>query len=382
MGSSPGRSAFGGYVSTPPYTLLDSIPLYGLDTDLFGTDVAGAGSIANNLDASAVELAVTAAAPDYAMLRSHEHYRYQAGKGQRIIQSLWMDQVCPAGQVRRWGLYDEGDGVFFEEREGGVLYGICRSSTSGAPVEREIALATGADTTKGNIYEISFQWLGVGSVTFMINGRGVGSFDNAGQLSVPYMKTAYLQASAEVVNTGAAAVGQMNMICNHIRSEGGEVPPSKTFAARNSAPVSPAGTLIPALSIRLATLFKTVENRVVAFPTYAQGAVDGSGSQRMEVDIYLNAALTGAAWTAADAESAVEYDETATALTGGTLVGTITTATSEERILVDLRDVFNINKRALNQKAFSAGSDILTIAVKSLAGSPSITASLGWDEVR
>lgn len=374
-------SAFGGLVTTPPFTLLDAIPTYGIDPDVFGTETATGGTVTGEPDTASIALTVTGASGSRACLRTHESFRYQAGKGGNVKTSNWSTEDVPAGQVRRWGYFDDNDGLFFEARSTGIRC-VVRSSTSGSVVERAQDIHVPVTQDRGTIYEISFQWLGVGDVDFLVNGLGVSRFLHASRFPAPYMKTAMLPMCHEVENESASSAGTLNVICNHVASEGGQAPPQSTYAADQPSAVALSGTPKPILTIAPSTLYKGEHNRALIYPSRLFASVQGSGSQRAKVTLILNATLNASTWTAADVNSAVEYNTDATTISGGTLIREWITSSSEESIEARLIDIFAITRRSLKNLAFGAGRDTLTIQAEALSGSPDIAASLGWGEVR
>lgn len=371
------RSAFGGLITSAPYTLIDSIPLYGItDGYLFGGQGVGAGALTDDLDTSSSQLSVSGASGDSYEIRTHEDFRYQAGKGTRCIMTAWASINCPAGQVRRWGLYDDNDGVFFEEREDG-LYAVIRSSTSGSPVDTAQAIGTPVDTRYGNIYSISFQWLGVGRVDFLINQEPVASILHANTLAGPYMKTAFLPVSAEIANTASSTAADLHIICSHVRSEGGQNPPLRTYGAFNTSVKAVSGSAIPILSVRLAQTINTVPNRSLVFPKIATATVNGG---RCIVVPVMNATLTGASWTAVGNGSGCERDVAATASTGGIPLVAKSSDSNSGIFEVDLKDAFGVGLRSLKRRAFTGTSDILTLMGYQIGGTPDVLASILWGE--
>lgn len=371
------RSAFGGLITSAPYTLIDSIPLYGItDGYLFGGQGVGAGALTDDLDTSSSQLSVSGASGDSYEIRTHEDFRYQAGKGTRCIMTAWASINCPAGQVRRWGLYDDNDGVFFEEREDG-LYAVIRSSTSGSPVDTAQAIGTPVDTRYGNIYSISFQWLGVGRVDFLINQEPVASILHANTLAGPYMKTAFLPVSAEIVNTASSTAADLHIICSHVRSEGGQTPPLRTFGAFATTPTLVGGSATPLLSVRLASTINTVPNRSLVYPSTATATVTGG---RAIVVPVVNATLTGASWASPVTGSGVETDVAATSATGGTPLIAKSSNTTSGQFEIDLRTAFGVGLRSLKRQAFTGTSDVLTLMGYSVSGAPDALAALQWGE--
>lgn len=389
-------SAFGELRSSQPYTLIDLISQYGRSTSRTASSVANGGTVADVTAQSAFRLAVTAAAASAARVRTNEWFRYQSGRGQRISLSLYHSDVGKANQTRNWGYFDDEDGLGFR-LTGTTLSVFRRSSTSGAPVETVVSQAQWngdrmdgttqsglvLDITKGNIYEIQFQWLGVGVVRFFINGVLVHEMSHPNLLAVPYMKTADLPLTWEVINTGASEVASMTVVCGNVTVESGEEPPLFT----HSHVVGPVSTTDanekPVFSIRLASLINGVDNREIVLPDAL--AVDNSATVAQSTAIIIvrqNATLTNATFASAHGgESGVEIDTAATAVSGGEVVARFAVPITDSRTL-DFSRYFRRNAKKLLRNAYTGVSDTLTISVqRQTAQNTTVSVTLVWNEV-
>ena len=143
-----------------------------------------------------------------------------------------------ANSHQRIGLFDDQNGVFFDQVDG-VLGVTIRSYTTGTAVDTHITEAswnidkmdgTGVsgvtiDTTKTNIFIIDLQWLGVGRVRFGFDIDGMifwcHEVNNANTRNVVYMSTPRLPIRYEVENTGASsALDDFRQICSTAIAEG------------------------------------------------------------------------------------------------------------------------------------------------------------------
>lgn len=374
------QSAFGEQRTASPYTLLDLVSKYGRDPRALDTQVVGGGAVADVTNESAVRLSVTGASGDATRLRTNVYWRYQAGRGQRILQTLYLsaNAGASANQAVRWGYFDTNDGLFWQ-RSGGVVSFCRRTSTSGVPVDNCAAVTiAGVDFTKGNIYEIGFQWLGVGIVRAWWNGVLIMTLNNPNTIGAPYMKTADLPLSWEIVNTGAADAAALTMICANVTAEGGQDAPEFGFAIDRAAALTVSTTPIPVLSISLAATFNGVDNRMVVLP---KKAIAGNANQPAWVGVYLNPTLTGPAWVSAGAGSGVLYDVTATATTGGLLVGACYLSSATDKCEIDLQQIFHNNARRMRRSAFAGTSDILSVvSYRTSTVDAVVRASLKWTE--
>lgn len=388
------QSAFGELRVASNYTLADLINKYEIDTNEFSTSTATGGTVTHVANQSAINLAVTGSNGSTARLRTNTFYRYQAGKGLLIKQTVYHADTGQSNQVRRWGFFDDNDGIFWQ-LSGTTFSVVKRSSTSGAPVEVTVAQASfnndilngsGAsginlDLTKGNIFEIKLQWLGVGSVQFFVNGYLVHTMSHANTLAVPYMKTAQLPIGFDVINTGVSTGSSMTSICSSVIAEGGTIPPHFTYSAFNATPIVVTTTERPVLTIRPKATYNSIENRMLVLPNTFSIGTEGA---RISFRLVYNGTLTGASYTSVATTSGTEFDVAATALSGGETIYYGFLGQSNDAVnTINLSQIFGALERKLRRNGFTSTTDTLTVmAVNELSGSTNVRAGLIFDEIR
>ena len=114
--------------------------------------------------------------------------RYQPNRGHRFSTALW----CPsktADGIREWGLGTDENRALFRLKPDGKLYAVLRSNNI-QTYEAEIDTSgiAGFDVEKGNVYDIQFQWRGVGNYYFYINLQLVHTVANLGTLTALSIK--------------------------------------------------------------------------------------------------------------------------------------------------------------------------------------------------
>lgn len=393
-------SAFGNLRTAPPYTLFDAVNKYELDTNMYATKTAGAGAVAHNYNLSCLTLTVTDASGDSAEIRSKSHFRYQAGKGLRVLLTGFHSDTGQTNQVRTWGFLNATDGLYWQ-LSGTDLSIVRLTSTSGSPVPNAVAQAdwnqdpldgTGPsgvtlDLTKGNIYEISLQWLGVGVVTFYINGIKVHVMNHPNTLAAPYMRTAQLPIGWKIINNDASAAGTMYFVCSSVIAEGGDEPPTLTFAASSSVDVAVSTTELGLMAIRPTVDYPSSSSPGTKpfhgelFPTYCNAIQVGG---RARVNIYLNPTVVATDWKTCGSTSAAEYSANITSFSGGELVATffLPDGTSDYRE-IDLEHMFGEHKRKLRFEELNSTRDVVLVtAVKAAGGSTAMRASVAWREMK
>ena len=129
------------------------------------------------------------------------------------------------------------------------------------------------------------------------------------------MTTAILPIRYEIEATAAIATGAtMKQICSTVISEGGyEQKSALSWARRTSALTGVTTTFVPLVSIQL----KSTALGAVVIPSVFRAIPIGSVLD-YEVALVKNPTLTGASFTSNTTN--VDFDTTASAMTGGTII--------------------------------------------------------------
>jgi hypothetical protein len=289
----------------------------------------------------------------------------------------------PTANIRqRVGYFNTQNGVFFQAN-GTTLSMVLRSNslpTPGTPSDaRTVNQAnwngdkldgTGPsgltlDPSKTQIFWCDFEWLGVGSVRtgFVINGQYIicHTFNNANEIGSVYMTTAILPVRYEIRNLSNLVTASMKQICSTVMSEGGYEQYSPSHLARRTTKLANIQlTFKPIVSIRLASTALgavVVPGRMQVLPIT---------SQSYEVALFFNSTLTGASWSAVDTDPNVEFDTSATAMTGGTLVQTDYVTASGSGGVQPLVDPSGYNWALQLGSSLAGASDVLTLAIRTV----------------
>ena len=147
------------------------------DIEVLNADSTGATSVNG-------ALVVNTSGLTSVTVNSRRHPRYQPNRGH-----LWSSALILPGKlldgVRDFGLFDGHNGVFFRLKSDGNLYAVLRSG--GVETHEELITIPdtfiGFDVEKGNIYDIRFQWRGVGNYFFYIGNPATGASELVHQIS-------------------------------------------------------------------------------------------------------------------------------------------------------------------------------------------------------
>lgn len=218
------------------------------------------GVVAPTTNCTSVDgaLCVTAGATlnDDTYLRSYRNPRYEPNRGSIYSTAGWI--VNPTAlMTREFGTFTAESGVFFKLKSGGTLVGVVRTTTSGGgTVDDEITLniPAGVDLSKGNVFDIQYQWRGVGNYKFFLNLQEVGNSNYLGTLTQLSMFNPALPVAWNSINLGDN--DPMYFGCVDVTSEGGKNN-GKTYGSvsidNQSGQVAIAGWNVPIIAIRSKT---------------------------------------------------------------------------------------------------------------------------------
>lgn len=374
--------AFGRQRVSQPYTIFDSQNRYAADNQ-FDVATTGTGTTTFLPNEASVQMTVTSGGVGSVIRQSYRSFPYQPGKSLLILATFVMDSSTSTNLTQQVGYYNAQNGVFFK-RTGSTNSFVLRSYVTGSISDtRTVNQAdwngdkldgTGAsgytlDTSKAQILWMDFEWLGVGSVRcgFIINGEYIvcHTFKNANEIANVYMTTAILPIRYEIVTVTSAVAASMKAICSSVISEGGYEQYSPGHVARRTTALTGISTtFVPLVSIRLAS------SRLGAIVLPQRVQVLPTTSQNYEVALVKNATLTGASWVTHPTDSNVEYDISATAITGGTIVQTDYVTSSGAGGTNILADPSGYNWGNQIGASISGVSDIFTIQIRTITTPP------------
>jgi len=366
--------------------------------DLFTDGIANGGAINYDFPSSETRLVTTMVNGSSAIRTSNRYHYYQPGVGNLIINTLALNDNGTANNVRRWGYFDDFNGLFWE-LDGTTLNVVMRSNTTGVVVEQRISktLWNGdkldglgmsgfdIDLSKANFFFIDFAWLGVGAVRFGVmspdGSRWIAhTFQNAGNNPGAYMAVPSMPIRFENFNVGPTAGNSfLKLICTAVYAE------SKTDYTfwrfsdiENVTPITVGAADTPLISMRpKPTLYSDI-NRVGLYPETVSVYVSGGP---IRITIIDDATLTGASWDI-DGEGTALGDNTATALTGGSRFKSWYLDPGCHNI--DLSSVYETNDEGYHVLADGSDTYIFTLTAMKLnpASTVTATACLTYRELR
>ncbi len=390
IGDSANLDAFSRLRVSNPQILFEAVNVHTI-SDTMESTAAVNGSVVHIATASRVELRTSADSGSRTVLQSHGYVLYQPGKSQLVLLTGIFGST-QTNNIQRIGLFDDNDGLFFEQRSTGISV-VRRSSVGGSVSNTAIPQASWnidpmngsgpsgytIDFNKAQIYIIDFQWLGVGRVRLGLDVDGVvyyvHEFLHANSVSDVYMLSANLPVRYESVNSGASTATKLNAICSAVISEGGVEEAAgiifSTSSVTTTVSAATSGTAILALS--------PIDNtRNFILPTDIEMLAAGN----VYWELVFNGTLSGGTWARVGTSSVeANLGATYTAGTGKVLLaGYIGTGGGVSRSLGSAV-LPPARGRFANDIAGTTG-DTLTLVMYSFTGTPAISASIEWIERR
>ena len=229
------------------------------------------------------------------------------------------------------------------------------------------------DPTKGNVYQIKYQWLGFGPIFYFIEKPSTGdpilvhTMEYANANLVPSVDNPTLPLSAMVVNTGNTSnltvkTGSMGGFIE------GKEPDLGLLKSASVATVAVADTEIPLISIKNKFDYQGKRNRV-----RVRINVIGVSNDAKDIIVkpHLNSILTGASFSDISTNTSVmAVDTTATAFSGGIEIFAIELNKDDSKNVSIKEFDFRLNP-----------GDVLTMTGVSIAAGTTVSVSVNWKEL-
>ena len=389
--------AFGRLTVVNPFTLFDSSHRY-RDNGLWATGVTGSGSTAAfNPNQGLVDLTIGVTSGNHVYRETTKVFPYQPGKSLQILSTFTMNSA-KSGLRQRTGYFGSANG-FYVELDGSDIYLVKRSFVSGSTVNTRIAQSNWngdtlngsgqsgitLDISKAQILWMDFEWLGVGSVRmgFVIDGVFIicHTFHQANLDVGTYMTTGTLPLRYEIENTSTtASQSTMKQICSTVISFGGY----ELYGSQQgiNTPIGTSYTLTtkevyyPVISLRL----KSTSVDAVVIMTALSLLADTTG-EKYNWQVVASAVTSGGSWISAGANSAVEYNLTATSATSGRILASgffSSTANTGNSVNILKEALF---KFQLERNTFTNTQYELVLLVTASQNNSKVFASMDWEEI-
>lgn len=315
---------------------------------------------------------------------TNRYHYYLPGTSNLMRIAVACGDTGKVGNKRRWGCFDDNDGIFFE-LNGVDLRAVIRTSTPGVTVESPIPRAawtdkldgTGLsgftiDLTKINNYWADYTFSGAGRVRFGVyepNGARLVAYtiQTGNSATYPSIRTATLPIRTENINTAATgSTSELREVTMSMSTEGN--PLDYTFWRAADVEAYNVSTTVdtPLVSVQSIPTINSKFNSVQSYPELLNIVVTGGP---IAVSLWQNVTITSPTWVPGD--GSLEYSTT----------GTVT-FTSAKKLLtffvdvgcktIDLRPYFEVNDEGIHLLADSS-TEVWSITATRLSGSATTT---------
>lgn len=272
FGDNASTDAFGRLRVGIPQTLFDSKMLYDKLPSVYDEKVNLGSS--DFIPGDSLVAMSTSAVSGYVIRQSTSRFNYQPGKS--MFANITFVAAPQENVVKRVGLfqglsaapYTPSDGMYLEIGASGPSFNIVKtegtintitipqSSWNVDKLDGSGSSGLSIDFTKGQIFAIDYEWLGLGRVRFgfYLNGKlyYAHHVTNLNTLTAPYITSPNQPIRYEIRQTGAGS-GTMKQICATIVEEGAPEDIGYAVTASTSGTITVQnGIPTPVLAVRLA----------------------------------------------------------------------------------------------------------------------------------
>jgi hypothetical protein len=393
--------AFNRLKTSNPFTLFDSQHRYA-SNDKWDTFGVTGGTATFLINESVVNMTIGVTAGAKVTRETKRIFPYQPGKSLLVLNTFAFN--TPKENLRqRVGYFGLTGGATFGTPHNGIyleqngltlsinlasgslnqITTINQSSWNGDKFDGSGSSGRTLDVSKGNIFWMDIEWLGVGDVRtgFFVDGKPVVAhiFHNDNVNPTTYMTTASLPIRYELENTATTASSStMKQICSSVQSEGGY----EGFARRynvtkngsNPTVLTTQDIQYPMISLRLNS--NRLDSAVV--PSNLSVVLEQTASNKpdtVQYRILLNPTLTGGAWLT-HFNGNVDYNVTATAVTGGTdIIGGYISSSG----VLDINSINNFNFQL--GRSQTGVSDTFVLTMTPINDGAQVYCDLSWFEI-
>jgi hypothetical protein len=393
--------AFNRLKTSNPFTLFDSQHRYA-SNDKWDTFGVTGGTATFLINESVVNMTIGVTAGAKVTRETKRIFPYQPGKSLLVLNTFAFN--TPKENLRqRVGYFGLTGGATFGTPYNGIyleqngltlsinlasgslnqITTINQSSWNGDKFDGSGSSGRTLDVSKGNIFWMDIEWLGVGDVRtgFFVDGKPVVAhiFHNDNVNPTTYMTTASLPIRYELENTATTASSStMKQICSSVQSEGGY----EGFARRynvtkngsNPTVLTTQDIQYPMIALRLNS--NRLDSAVV--PSNLSVVLEQTASNKpdtVQYRILLNPTLTGNTWST-HFNGNVDYNVTATAVTGGTdIIGGYISSSG----VLDINSINNFNFQL--GRSQTGVSDTFVLTMTPINDGAQVYCDLSWFEI-
>lgn len=365
---------------------------HSIQSDVWDTQTIGTTSVEHDTYLSMVKMQVGSSVGDRITRQTKRVIPYVPGRMNEVSMTMIFG-VPTVGVRRRFGVFDDACGMFFEDAGDGNYYCVLRRTTAEGVVEERVAREdwngdkldgngpSGFTANPLNIQHmvIEYEWYGAGQIEFKFvidnNSHYIHRFNTANNKPHTSLNSAFLPVRVEIENYGGTAGTHDFYQGSHaVGAEGTLIAEGRLSSISNAlagVTLTTANTFYPLVAIRLKS---TYLDGIVMPQAYAGATLDNTN---FFLRIIENPVITGGTWVSYGDESPVEYNITATGFTGGDTLQTVFTSPGNQG------NIFQFNDATITQLFRTTTTTIGDTSSTFLIAGASVNANKkGWANLR
>lgn len=370
--------AFGSLLTSKERPVVHLSFPYGVNSDV--VDASGSFGASVTASSGKIQLSTGTGSNGYATMESIGAIRYIAGQGSRVKFAGFFTTGSDQS-TQEVGTGDDLDGYFFGYS--GSLFGVCRrragiddwtlqTDWNGDRMDGSGSSGMTLNPSLGNVYMISYQWLGFGAIKFFITRPESGEFHNVHTIvysnanTIPSVNNPTLPLRAAVRNWGNTTNLSVSLSSMGGFNEGSDErdhPSARYSTNRSKGSVSTEQVLF---SLQNRTTYFGQRNRTRAHLDLV--SISNRSNSPTSHRLVLNPTVGGVpSYVPLSQNSVISIDDQGTTLTGGKELLSFEIAGSSDTILA--LSVFEMRIRP---------GDVLVLTAS--GSNSTIAGSLAWNE--
>ena len=224
------------------------------------SQVSGSGTSATfNANLAAILQGVSTLTAGSRVRQTLRRFNYQPGNTHVIYMTVRPSDT-PAGIVKRWGYFDEDNGLFFQTSNNNQVFAVVRSSTTGVPVDTLFditgSLPPGFQVDDLTMWSIEFAWMGATNLRFgLYRGAELNIlYQTATPMDFVWTSMPNLPLRIEITNDGTGPASTISSSAMTVRSEGATSPIVQSFSVDRGSDwisITSDGVMHPLIGVRL-----------------------------------------------------------------------------------------------------------------------------------
>lgn len=374
-------SAYGEIMTVEVTPVMQYDFIYGVNGEIFNTS-----SLSGQVETvdSNLCLKCSGSVGSFAEIKTKRVLRYRPGQGNGIRFTSFFT-TGSSGTTQIYGIGDDNDGLFVGmlndkfgilRRSFGVDHWTLQEDFNLDKLDGSAGSAFTYNPEKGNVFDLQYQWLGYGAITFNIESEQTGKFIPFHRInytnknvfpSTQYASNPILARVQCDANTGIPLILRGASVMAYL--EGTPVYTGPSFSVNSSVASFSSTTQTNIITLKNKTIFRGINNKIPSKTRII--TLSTEGNKPLTIDLTKNASLSGTpVYNDKSVDSTIEYTTSSSTLSGGTLVASFTLSKSGQLFI-----------REQDLELFMSPGETLTLSAATTSGGTNdVAMTISWVE--